>query len=146
VYLSRLARGSQEEKEACGGTRPRAQRAEVAEYDCVLERSRLGEDQEHRDQEPDVADPVVDEGFLPGARCAVALEPERHQPVGARPYAFPADEGEEEVAAEDEKQHREHEQVQIQEELRVVHVAAHVPDGVQVDERAHTRHEESHRH
>ena len=138
-YLRGLPGSGEEQEQARSRPGARTEGSEVAEDHRVLKGTGLGEDQEHGKQETDVAYPVVDERLLARARSSVALEPERDEPVRARPDAFPADEGEQEVAAEDEQQHREHEQVQVQEELGVVDVALHVPDRVQVDERADTR-------
>ena len=47
--------------------------------------------------------------------------------------------------AEHEQQHREDEQVQVDEELREVLVAVHVADRVQVDQRADAGDEQRHR-
>ncbi len=60
-----------------------------------VERVEVPEDQEQGDHEPEVADPVGDEGLLGRHRRAVPLEPETDQPVRAEAHAFPAEEGEE---------------------------------------------------
>ena len=149
--LGRLAGGGQEQQQHRRGGRAAAQVRELPEDAAaraalVLDRPGLLEDQEDGEQEADVADPVVDEGLLAGRGGRLALEPEGHQPVGADAHALPAHEGEQQVVRQHQEQHGEDEQVQVDEELRVVPVALHVPDGVQVDERADAGDEHAHRH
>ena len=79
-----------EEQQHGGGGRPAGQQVPVGEDRQVVERADLGEDEEHGQQEADVADPVVDEGLLAGRGGRVPLEPERDQPVGADPDPLPA--------------------------------------------------------
>ena len=52
----------------------------------------MAEDEEHRDEEPEVTDPVDDERFEPRVRVDLFVEPEADQQVGAQPDAFPAHE------------------------------------------------------
>ena len=54
--------------------------------------------------------------------------PERNQEVGARSDPFPSEEGDEQILAEYQHEHRQHKQVQIQEELGELWVTVHVPD------------------
>ena len=101
----------------------------------VVERAVGREDQEHREQEPDVTDAVGDEGLLPRDRGGVALEPERDQQVRAEADALPPEEGHEEARAEHQDQHRRGEEVEVGEEPREARIAVHVADRVEVDER-----------
>ena len=101
----------------------------------VVHRAERGEREEDADHEPEVADAVRDERLLAGDRGFLAGEPERDQEVGARSHALPTEERDHEVVAEDEHQHREDEQVHVDEELRELLVAVHVPDRVHVDQR-----------
>ena len=111
----------------------------------VAERAHRLEGEEHRQHEAEVADAVGDEGLLARHRGAVAVEPERDQEVGAGAHALPAEEGHDEVLAQHEHEHREHEEVQVDEELGELRIAVHVPDRVQVDERADAGDEQRHR-
>ena len=111
----------------------------------VVERVGGVKEQEHRDQESDVPDAVVEKGLLPGRRRGVAVEVVAHQPVGAHPDALPADEGDEQVVREHEEQHGKHEEVEVEEELAKVLLPLHVANGVEVNQRRDTRHEETHR-
>ena len=97
-------------------------------------------------RKPDVADPVVDEGLLAGTGRRVPGEPEGDQPVRAGAHPLPPDEGHQQVAPEHQDEHRGHEEVHVEEELRVVLVALHVADRVQVDETADAGHEQDHGH
>ena len=103
-------------------------------------------DEEQRDEERSVPYAVEDHRLLGGARRAVAFEPESDEEVRADAHALPAEEQQQEVVREHKQQHRGHEQVQVQEELREVLVVLHVADRVEVDEGAHPRHERRHGH
>jgi hypothetical protein len=85
---------------------------------------------------------LVMNAFLPAEALASSVN---QNEVGAGPHALPADEGDQQVAAEHQHQHREDEQVQVDEVLGIVPVAVHVADRVQVDQRAHTGDEQRHR-
>jgi hypothetical protein len=111
----------------------------------VTQRADELEGHEHRDHEPEVADTVGDERLLAGGGRGIAGVPETDQQVRARADAFPAEERDEQVLAEDEHQHAEDEQVQVQEELAELRVTVHVPDRVHVDQRADARDEQRHR-
>ena len=124
--LGRLAGGGQEEQQHGGrGRAPPCRWRELPEDAAarsalVLEGARLLEDQEDGEQEAGVTDAVVDEGLLARRGGRVLLEPEGDQPVGADAHALPADEGEQQVVRQDQHQHGEDEEVQVDEELRVV--------------------------
>ncbi len=94
------------------------------------------EDQEDPDQEAGVTDPVDDEGLLAGVGGALLLEPEPDEEVGAQPHALPAHEEHHVVGAQDQREHGEHEQVQVRHVPRVAGVVTHVPDRVDVDQEA----------
>ena len=79
---------------------------------------------------------LVTNAFLPATAAGVALEPERDEQVRAEPDALPAEEGDEEADAEHQHEHREDEQVEVGEEAAEALVAVHVPDRVEVDQRA----------
>ena len=148
--LGRLAGGGQEQEQHRRQADTAVEVAELAEDAAaraalVLERPGPLENQEDGEQEADITDAVVDEGLLAGRGGGLLLEPEGHQPVGADAHAFPTDEGQQQVVRQHQQQHGEDEQVQVDEELGVVAVVLHVPDGVQVDERAHEGDEHAHR-
>ncbi len=104
------------------------------------------EGEEDRQEEAEVADAVDDERLLPCRGAPVLLEVEADQQVAAQPDALPADEQDDQVGPEDERQHGEHEQVQVGEvpRIRALALAVHVPHRVDVDQEPHERHEEQH--
>ncbi len=70
----------------------------------------------------------TDKCLLASNRCTVTRVPERNQEVRACTDAFPAKEGNEKVLTEYQHQHREHEKVEIQEELRELRITMHIPN------------------
>ncbi len=113
--------------------------------DRVADRADRLEGEEHRQHEAEVADAVGDEGLLAGRGRRRPGVPEGDQEVGARADALPAEERDEQVLAEHEHQHREGEQVEVQEELGELRVPVHVADRVEVDQRADAGDEQAHR-
>ena len=103
------------------------------------------EGEEHRQHEAPVTDAVGDERLLAGGRGRLAGVPERDQEVRAGADALPTEERDQQVLAEHQQRHREHEQVQVQEELRELRIAVHVADRVQVDQGADPGDEQAHR-
>ena len=100
---------------------------------------RRGEDEHDPEREPDVADAVDDERLLGGQRRGPLAVPEPDEQVARQAHQLPGDEDDQEVAREDQQQHREHEQVQVGEEAPVARVVAHVADRVDVDQQADRR-------
>jgi len=111
---------------------------------AVLERIELGDQREHAEQEGEVADPVDDERLLAGVGWERLVVVEADQQVGAEAHALPAHEHDQVVAAEDQHQHRRHEQVQIGEVAPVPLLVRHVAGRVDVDQEAHECHHEQH--
>gem|GEM_PF-4495510 len=69
----------------------------------------MGDQEEHGEEETEIADAVDDEGFFAGVRGGVFGEVEADKQVGGEAYSLPAYEEQEEAAGEDEHQHEEHE-------------------------------------
>ena len=101
-----------------------------------VERAEVRDEQEHREQEAEVADAVDDEGFLAGVGGGVLREVEADEQVGGETDALPADEQQQEAGGEHQHQHEEHEEVEVGEEAPVALFVRHVADGVEVDEEA----------
>ena len=106
----------------------------------------LVQDQEGGDHEADVADHVHHERLDAGVGGGGAPVPERDQQVGRGADERPADDQQDEVARQDEQQHREDEVVEVGEEAGEAVVAAHVGDRVDVDQERHAAHHEAHEH
>jgi hypothetical protein len=104
----------------------------------------MEKDEEHGDQEADVADAVRHERLLGRHRRDVPLEPEAHQPVGAKTDSLPPEEVEQEIVRQHEHEHREEEQVEVDEKPVEAGVPVHVADGVQVDGGRHAGDEQRH--
>ena len=111
-----------------------------------IERAEIHDDQEHREREAEIADAVHDERFVAGGGGALLHEVEADQQVAAQTHAFPADEEQQVVTRQHQRQHEEHEQVQVGEEAVVAFLMLHVAGGVDVDERADAGDDQQHDH
>ncbi len=111
-----------------------------------VQRAGVLEDEVRPEHEPDVAEHVDDERLDAGLGGRRAPVPERDQQVRRRTDERPADDQDQEVAGQDEHQHREHEEVQVGEEARVAAVRGQVGDRVEVDQRRHAADHERHEH
>ena len=131
--------------------------AACAEDLVKLQGAKIGEDEEHGDEQSKIADAVGDEGFLGGdgiADTILALfKPETDEQVGAQAHAFPADEHHQEVIGADQDHHGGDEEVEEDKEAGkapgvavMAHIIVHVADGVNVDERAHAGNHQHHHH
>ena len=115
---------------------PAGQLADPLEHLGVLQRAQLGPQQEDRDRQADVADPVHQERLLRGRGRGRAVLVEADQQVRREADALPAEVEHHEVVAQDQQQHRGDEQVELREEPPPARVVAHVADRVEVDQRA----------
>ncbi len=129
----------------------------LAEYLVKLEGAEIGEDEEHGDEQPKIADAVGDEGFFGSDGIADTVlaffKPETDEQVGAQAHAFPANEHHQEVVGADQDHHGGDEEVEENEETGeasgipiVAHIIVHVADGVNVDEHAHAGDHQHHHH
>ncbi len=145
--LRRLADRADEQQQRDAGRRRLADHAGLGRevQVQVADRPDRLEPEEHREHEPPVADAVGDECLLAGGGRRLTLVPERDQQVRTRADALPTEERDQQVLAEDEQRHRQHEQVHVEEELRELRVAVHVPDREQVDQERDARDEQRHR-
>jgi hypothetical protein len=134
--LRALAGAGQEQQQRDGGGRPARQAGDAAEDLVEVQAAELGEDQEHRQQEADVADPVGDERLLGRRGHPGPGEPEADQQVRAEANALPAEEHDQEVLRQHQHQHGGGEQVQPREVGAAPVVGGHVADRVEVDQRA----------
>ena len=74
--------------------------------------------------------------FLPALAAESLREVEADEQVRGETDALPADEHQQEVLGEHQRQHEEHEEVEVGEEAPVALFVRHVADGVDVDEEA----------
>ena len=86
-----------------------------------------------------VGDAVDEERLLRRERRRAARVPEADQQVAREADQLPRAEEDEVPVREHEEEHREHEEVEVGEEAPATRVVGHVPDAVDVDERADPR-------
>ena len=108
------------------------------------EGAELGEQQEHAEEEAEVADAVDDEGFSAGVRGGFPVEVEADEQIGCEADAFPADEHQQVVLGEDQNSHEKEEEVEVAEVAPVAVFMGHVADGVDVDEEAYAGDDQEH--
>ena len=148
--LGALADRADEETQADERQRRRELRGRLrrlGEHLGVVEAPERGEDAEHPEQEPVVADAVDDERLLARRGGVLPVEVVADEQVGAQAHALPPDEHEQEALRQDEREHREQEQVQVGEVPRIARVrlvVAHVADRVDVDQETDERDEGQH--
>ena len=70
--------------------------------------------------------------FLPAAAAESLDEPESDQQIRRQAHAFPADKHQQVVAGQNQRQHEEHEQVQVAEEAVEAAFLPHVADRIDV--------------
>ena len=111
-----------------------------------IKRAKGDEDEQYTEHKAPVTDPIDDERLLPGVTRALLVIPEPDQQVGAEPHSFPADEHHQEVAAQDEDQHEEAEQVEIAKipRKRGAGLVVHVGRRVDVDQEPDPGHHKNH--
>src|SRR5262249_47583416 len=129
--LGGLTGGSEDEQESDAGEEaslPLGMLRDRGEDGGEVKRAEVRDEEEHREEEAEVADAVDDEGLLAGVGGGVLLEVEADEEVGGEADALPSDEEEEEVRGEDQNQHEEHEEVQVGEEAPVALFVGHVAD------------------
>jgi hypothetical protein len=92
---------------------------------------------ERAENESGVADAVHDECFVGRGRRRLAMKIEADQQVRTQAHAFPSHEQQHVVVREDQRQHGEHEEVEVSEEAVVAAFVRHVSGGVDVDQHAY---------
>ena len=108
----------------------------------VLNRAEIPRNAEQSQQETCVTHAVDDERLIRCGRRRVPQEIEADQQVRAQTHALPADKHQRIIVRQDERQHREHEQVEVAEESVITALVCHVAYRVDVDEHAHAGHEQ----
>ena len=100
--------------------------------------------QENSQQEARVANAVDDERLLSRIRGGFSLKIKTNQKIAAQAHTFPADEQQQHIVRQDQREHREHEQVHVAEETVVTAFVAHVPDRIHVNQEADTGDDQRH--
>ena len=97
---------------------------------------------EHAQQEAGIANAIDDECFVGGGAGRVAMEIESDQQIGTQPHALPTHKHQDIVVRQDEREHGEHEQVEVSEKAVVPALMRHVAGGINMDERADAGHKQ----
>src|SRR6201996_1160071 len=135
--LSGLAGRSHKEQKADGGEESAGKtwrRIHPAEDIREIQAAEVRDQEEHRKQKAEIADPVHDERLLAGIRRGVALEVKANEKVRGETNALPPNEHQQEARCQHEHQHEEHEEVQVREEAPVTLFLSHIADRVNVNE------------
>ena len=102
--------------------------------------------QQDADGEAHVADARDDERFFARVGRRFLQEPEADQQVAAQAHAFPSDEHHDQVRGQHQRQHEEHEQIQVAEEAVVAAFVRHVAGRIDVDQHADEGNHQQHHH
>src|SRR5439155_14946251 len=97
-----------------------------------------------RNQETEIAYSINDEGFLAGRCGGIAQEKESDEQIRRQSHAFPADKHRQIIVRKHQRQHEEHEKIQVGEEPVKSILFPHVADGVNVNEEANSGHNQKH--
>ena len=106
------------------------------------QRSEVPRDGKHPEQEASISDAVNDECLVCRVAGRLAMKVETDQQVGAQTHAFPSHKHQHVVVAQDEREHREHEQVQVSEEAVIPTLVRHVTGRINVDQHSHAGHKQ----
>ncbi len=140
--LRGLAGGSDEQQQRNRGKEAAVQcRLIVQRVEDLRERqrSKVVDQQEHRQQKAEVSNAIHHEGLASGVVRRRLLPIKADQQVRCQAHAFPPDKQQKEVLCQHQHQHEEHEQVQVREEAPVALVLSHITDRIKVDQEAHAR-------
>ena len=135
-HLGALAGGAGEEAEREQRQRRAAEAPAMASCWIVvnIERTRLGVDEEDRQQEAEVAQARDEEGLLGGSSRGGTVEPEADEQVGRDTDHLPEHVHHEEAVHEDQPEHGSREQGHVGEVAPVTRIAVHVALGVDLDQ------------
>ena len=100
------------------------------------------EDEHDSHHETPIAYAVGNKRFLRGVARFLQIGVEADEQVGTEPDSLPTDKHQEEIVSQHQRQHREHEQIQVGKEAIEAGVAAHVADRKDVNQEPDERHEE----
>src|SRR5688572_9425357 len=97
------------------------------------DRTREEEHQHDAEHKSPVANAIGDKGFLRSVACFFAIDVVSDEKVRTETDSFPTHKHQQEVVSQHQRQHREHEKIQVSEETIEALVAMHVAHGKQVN-------------
>src|SRR5579864_8067663 len=100
----------------------------------IVQRAKMLDEQEHPNQECEVADAVDDECFFARVGSGILQKEETNQQIGRETHAFPAHEHQQIVVRQHQREHEEHEEVQVRKEPIVAAFMRHVSDRVNMNQ------------
>src|SRR5438105_3036779 len=110
----------------------------------VVQRPEFLDDEKHSNQKSEIADAVNDEGFFAGIGGGIFEKEKSDEQIRGQAHALPAHEQQQIARSQHQREHEEHEQVEITEKAIVAALVLHVSDGVDVDEEADTSDHQDH--
>src|SRR5439155_3513202 len=116
----------------------------AVEEPTEVQHAQVQEDQESGEDHADVADGIHHERFATGKHRRRSLVPEADQQVGAESDTGPTNDQPDQIAGQNEQQHRKHEEIHVGEESRVTGVFPHVADRVDMNHEADAGDHEDH--
>ena len=133
--LRGLGAGAQQQQQPDRGQRSASGPRRLTEHPGVRQRAEVAEDDENRQRQSGVPDPVHHERLLGrGGRGGLVI-PEADQQVGRQAHAFPTGVEDQVVVGYHQQQHGREEQVEISEKPAAIGVFGHVADRVDVNQR-----------
>ena len=84
----------------------------------------------------EIADPIDNEGFVAGPGIILVLVPESDERVRTQSDTFPTDEHQQHAVAQNQRQHRRGEKIQVREEAPKRLVVVHIAGSINVDQPA----------
>ena len=106
------------------------------------ERAEIPRNGEHPQQEPGVTDAVYDECLVGGVAGRLAVKVKANQQVRAQAHPLPAHKHHGVIVPQDQREHGEHEQVQVAEEAVIAPFVRHVAGRIDVDQHADAGHKQ----
>ena len=135
--LRRLGEGADQQQQADRGDRPLVGAKTSGAWAKTAPNSKVPSSRKIRkaaSTRPMSPTTLITKAFIPAAGRGRPPVPEADQRVGGEADEGPADGQQDEVAGEDQQQHREDEEVEVAEEAVVALVGAHVAERVEVDQ------------
>ena len=118
----------------------------LAENLVVAQRTKVNEDQEHSQNKPGIPDPVYDKSLFPGISRALLLQVVTDEQIGAQAHAFPSHKHQDKIVRQNQREHGEHEKIEVGKETVVAGVVPHIPRRIYVDQKSYARdHQDHHR-